>query len=256
MDLLFWPARGGQEHAADAVSRGEPKIHALKMRPPVAAEADGWADRVASILSLEGAAEGYAVAWGVGTGRLIEELAKASSRPVIAVDADPQKVFWLRQRMDAAGWYGPRVAAQVGDPDVFPFPPYLANLIVVETPATGRDRQFLQNLYRPCDLMGVWRVLRIPADRQKAFARAVATAGLPRAEVGRRGEFALLRRVGPLPGSANWTHQYADAANSSVSRDQLVKAPLGLLWFGGPRTTRFYPATAMGRLPRWLAAAC
>ena len=39
--------------------------------------------------------------------------------------------------------------------------------------------------------------------------------------------------MGALPGSADWTHNYADASNSVVSRDRLVKAPLGLLWFGG-----------------------
>ena len=54
----------------------------------------------------------------------------------------------------------------------------------------------------------------------------------------------LLARTGPLPGSAAWTHEHADAANTRVSRDRLVKAPLGLLWFGGPAHDGVLP---MGR---------
>ena len=57
---------------------------------------------------------------------------------------------------------------------------------------------------------------------------------------------ALLRRVGPLPGSANWTHQYADAANTCVSKDTRVKLPLGLLWFGGVSNAKILPRHGHG----------
>ena len=40
--------------------------------------------------------------------------------------------------------------------------------------------------------------------------------------------------TGALPGSADWTHEYGDASNTLMSQDELVKAPLGVLWFGGP----------------------
>ena len=55
-----------------------------------------------------------------------------------------------------------------------------------------------------------------------------------------------LFREGALPGAANWTHEHADAANTRVSKDQLVKAPLGVLWFGGPSQRR-HPAAARPR---------
>ena len=41
----------------------------------------------------------------------------------------------------------------------------------------------------------------------------------------------LLRRTGPVPGSADWTHQYGNVANTVCSKDQLAP-PLGILWFG------------------------
>jgi hypothetical protein len=60
----------------------------------------------------------------------------------------------------------------------------------------------------------------------------------------------LLLREGPLPGSADWTHEHADAANTRVSRDQLVKAPLGLLWFGGPTNEAILPRHGHGPQPQ------
>ncbi len=43
----------------------------------------------------------------------------------------------------------------------------------------------------------------------------------------------MLSRRGSLPGSADWTHEEADAANAGASQDRFLKAPLGLLWFDG-----------------------
>jgi hypothetical protein len=43
----------------------------------------------------------------------------------------------------------------------------------------------------------------------------------------------VLSKDGPLPGAANWTHQYGNVANTVKSDDELVKLPLGVLWFGG-----------------------
>ena len=54
----------------------------------------------------------------------------------------------------------------------------------------------------------------------------------------------------PLPGSADWTHEHADASNTRVSRDQLVKAPLGLLWFGGSSNEAILPRHGHGRCLR------
>src|SRR5262249_57756953 len=62
--------------------------------------------------------------------------------------------------------------------------------------------------------------------------------------------FALLTREGALPGSANWTHEHADASNSRVGRDTLVKAPLGILWFGGPSHDGILPRHGHGPQPQ------
>ncbi|MFH1739215.1 MAG: malectin domain-containing carbohydrate-binding protein, partial [bacterium] len=56
----------------------------------------------------------------------------------------------------------------------------------------------------------------------------------------------LLKREGPLPGSAEWTHQYGDVGNTVFSKDKLVKPPLGLLWFGGPSHSDVLPRHGHG----------
>ena len=53
-----------------------------------------------------------------------------------------------------------------------------------------------------------------------------------------------------MPGAASWTHQYADAGNSVVSKDKLVKPPFGLLWFGGPTNDEVLPRHGHGPNPQ------
>jgi len=66
----------------------------------------------------------------------------------------------------------------------------------------------------------------------------------------REGEWSILAREGALPDSADWTHQYADVANTVVSRDSRVRAPLGLLWFGGPPNAPILPRHGHGPTPQ------
>ena len=70
-----------------------------------------------------------------------------------------------------------------------------------------------------------------------------------RAQVKEADGAVLLTRVGPLPGAANWTHEHADAGNTRASRDSLVKAPLGVLWFGGVTHDGVLPRHGHGPQP-------
>ena len=56
----------------------------------------------------------------------------------------------------------------------------------------------------------------------------------------------MITRSGSLKGSDNWTHNYGDIANTIKSDDDLVKAPLGILWFGGNSNTRCAPRHGHG----------
>ncbi len=216
-----------------------------KSAPPF----DEWTRRARYIIGRTGVAEGYCLVWGIGTGRLVEKLARQSDLRIVVVDPDKDKIEALRRRLDEAGLYGARVAAHLGDPLSFSFPPYLASLIVSEDlQAAGIDtgKTFVQRIFYALRPYGGVACLPVPADKQDSFAKWVTAAKLQNAEITRVGDFALLKRVGPLPGSADWTHQYADAANTCVSKDKLVKTPLGLLWFGGSSNMTILPRHGHG----------
>ena len=53
-----------------------------------------------------------------------------------------------------------------------------------------------------------------------------------------------------FPGSGDWTHHNGDAANTVFSEEQLVRAPLGILWFGGPSNAEVLPRHGHGPAPQ------
>ncbi|MCP4454390.1 MAG: PQQ-binding-like beta-propeller repeat protein, partial [Planctomycetes bacterium] len=87
-----------------ATTPGEYEGGLLKLQT----QEDAWRDRVKEIRRAAGKSTGYALVWGVGTGRLIEELAIQTRMHIIAVDPDTKKVDALRRRLDSAGLYGSR----------------------------------------------------------------------------------------------------------------------------------------------------
>jgi len=191
---------------------------------------DRWGEAATAIIRRTGAEAGYALVLGMGTGRLAEELALQSALHVIAVEPDAEKADAFRRRLDQAGLYGERIAVQVADPLQFSLPPYLASLIVSEDlHAAGFDKAapaFLQTTFAALRPYGGTLCLELPADGHAAVEQATraAEASMAGARIEREGDLSLVVRAGPLPGAADYCGQ--------PNRDQLVRAPLGLLWFG------------------------
>jgi len=94
-----------------------------------------------------------------------------------------------------------------GDPADTPYPNRFADLVISQQSVTDGhrsvDRNETERLQRPCG--------------------GVACLG---------GRFFTKRTVrARQEGSADWTHQYADAANTFCSPDKLAKGPLRMVWF-------------------------
>ncbi|NQU20232.1 MAG: PQQ-binding-like beta-propeller repeat protein [Candidatus Nealsonbacteria bacterium] len=200
--------------------------------------------------------QGYCLVFGLETGDLAEAVVRNSNLDVIAVDPDPEKVGALRRRFDAAGLYGKRISVHVGDATTFRAPPYVAVLVASENlSAAGFDAAaenggaelFLRNLFYSVRPYGgvAWLPTANPQQKDAlvAFARKYAASGV---KITRAGVHYLLRRQGPLPGSAPWTHLYGNVAATVKSDDRLVKAPLGVLWFGGNTHTDILPRHSHG----------
>ncbi|MBN1458519.1 MAG: PQQ-binding-like beta-propeller repeat protein [Armatimonadetes bacterium] len=208
-----------------------------------------WMDRARQILDRTDVHEGYCLVLGIGTGRLAEELARQSDLRVIGLDPDAEKVETLRARLDAAGLYGRRIALLEGDVLSLPIAPYLASLIVSEDPAAsglGGDGDFVQRVFRLLRPYGGVACLRLAGEARENLLEEARTAPLENGAVREEGTFVVLTRVGALPGSGDWTHQYGDVANTVCSTDQVVKPPLGLLWFGGPSHVDVLPRHGHG----------
>ena len=203
------------------------------------------------MLQAAGNSDGYCLMFGLGPAGLAEGLAASWKGRVIVVDPDAGKVEAFRRRMDDAGLYGTRVVAHVGQPATYALPPYLAQLVVISDPrqpGLGEEGLLLRNVARTLHPYGGAAFWPLSAEILRRMADAAGLVGIQIRPVA--GQGALLVRPGGLPGAGEWTHQYADAANSVCSTDTLVRAPLGLLWYGGPPNDEVLPRHGHGPSPQ------
>jgi outer membrane protein assembly factor BamB len=120
-----------------------------------------------------------------------------------------------------------RVTIHQADPAAAPYANYCADLVV-----SGRSV-----------LEGMSAVPHRTAERLQRPCGGVACFGCP-------GAMQQSSR-GPLAGAGDWTHLYADAANTLCSGDSRLRGPLGLLWF---RDTDLFMPSRHGRGPAPLVA--
>ncbi len=179
-----------------------------EVRPePQPADASVYARAAEEILRKTGATKGYCVDLDCGDGSLARELALRSELRVIALTPDASLVERAREALAAEGLYGTRVTVLQADLADTRLPNRLANLIVSadsvlsgRRPSTSSERARLQRPYGGAICVGK------PGDM------SVTTSG-------------------PLAGAGEWTHQYASPGNLGASTDDIVRGPLGMLWF-------------------------
>ncbi len=198
--------------------------------PPVARET---ARRLLAGVEDKG---GHVLIFGTDDSGLADALLAESEMQLTVVEPEAAKVEALRREYDARGLYGKRVTFHEGDPVSFQAPPYIAPLVVIGGSMVERagEAAMMQAAYASVRPYG--GVLHVNGDLKPPVEKlegAVAADG-------------EVVRAGALPGAADWTHQYGDIGNTVKSDDARVRAPLGVLWFGGSSNLDVLPRHGHG----------
>ncbi len=175
-----------------------------------------------SLLKAVPVRKGYCLVAGLTDGALVEGLLASTELHIVAVDPSAKKVDRIRRKLDSQHLFAShRLEILVGDLAGGSWPPYFADLITTEysTNSPGRPESELLN---------------------KTILRSLRPYGGIAAV--REGEqWALSRRDAAPEGAADWPQEFCNQANTLASADELVKAPLGVLWYGGlAADARFY----------------
>lgn len=209
-------------------------------------------DDVAALVKDSGVKAGYALVLGTNSLPAATALLAQTEMDVILLEPSAEKCDVLRRELQRAGAYGKRLAVTEGSLATTPLPSYFASLII-GTDSTSLDggAPLWMNAYRVMHPYHGAAYLKLNDDAAGALHSAVAQFG-DRAVVKQAGLFTQLLRTGGVPGGGNWTHEHADAGNTRISHDQVVKAPLGVLWWGGSSHDGILPRHGHGPQPQVL----
>ncbi len=215
------------------------------------------ADRKRAIDLLTGpssrgaSAEGYAYWYGDLGSKTLEAICERSPFVQLAcIDQDTTRVHQFRRAVIEESGIRNVTAHQSAAAEFRP-PNYTGNMVFIAPKlALSADELTLKRIYesvRPFG--GALHLLTEPdatRDQREALVNRVRAMALEKGEVELTEHSVCVRRVGPLPGTADWTHQYGDIANTLKSNDARVKLPLGVLWFGGSSNMDVLPRHGHG----------
>ncbi len=203
------------------------------------------AELASSIIQKSGASAGYGMVYGGDNDDLIKALVDNSSMHIVVVEPDEEKVMTLRRTFDKAGIYGSRVSVINGDQNSSAFLQYIYDVVVINGSGySGEQVMKAFNSLRPYGGTAFF------TGAGNDFSRTVNSLALENGKLQIDNDFAMLTREGALPGSDQWTHQLGNASNRTYSDDELVKPPMGTLWFGGPSNLNALSRHHHGPIPQ------
>ena len=182
---------------------------------PRAAEAA--APDAAGVVRSAGVEAGLCVQLGCGDGSITAELARGRNLIVHALDPSRDAVQKARRHIESRGLYG-QASVDYSSLARLPYPDDLANVIVVDDPATHPSLEEVRRVLCPG---GVACLRGRPSELGKL------------GEVEERDGWCVFRK--PRPAAMDeWTHRAYDASGNCVSGDTAIR-PLGSLrWIAGP----------------------
>jgi len=165
---------------------------------------------------------GYALVIGPHGDQIAAELARRSALQVVVFEPNPKQADEMRRTLARSGLYG-RVAVHVGSPESLPYGDYLFNIAVIDLAGKKLDAKVI--------LAEAMRVVRPDGGVALAVNHSGA-ASKPWSALKDNGT-AIFRRPA-LPGAGEWSHLYADPANTVCSNDERIGTDVAIQWFGRP----------------------
>lgn len=197
-------------------------------------------------LLQHGQPEGYAFWFGrADSPQLAELIASSPFLQLAVVDDDEQRIHNLQVFLDQQNLLG-KITGHVGTPQSFRAPSYVAHMTFTTADLASDPHAVtaMWNSVRPYG--GTLTVVGADPAQRQAIARQWTSLKLEQARVNALDNVVIATREGALPGSADWTHQHGDIANTVKSDDARVRLPLGILWFGGSSNMDVLPRHGHG----------
>lgn len=193
---------------------------------------------------------GYALVWGIESGQLVETLLRETDWHIIVVENDNKLAQRWRRFFQDQRVYGDRIAIlednrftavkSRGLPDCF------ATYVASERPLDGLDSESLRSLLLRT-LRPYGGRMEVAGDERGTYSKS---SDQRQYVVRLVGDWTRIERPGSIPGTDDWSHQYGNAGQTGISRESLVRVPLGLLWFGGPSHDGILPRHGHGPSPQ------
>jgi len=196
----------------------------LKRAQEVASQATAPAPTTSAI-SDRVTAGGYVFLAGIPDEKLINELLTQKNIQIVALDTDVNQIGTLRRLYDDRGWSASEITFLNGSLAEIELPAYFAQLMIAEEPQpSGFDSfaQLVSKLYPSLRPYGGSLLLKCTDQIHASLAEEFK--GLSQARISRQDGYTVIEKAGALPGSSNYTGGWS-------SPDELVKAPVGVLWY-------------------------
>ena len=186
------------------------------------------------VLTHCGISKGVCIDYGCGQGRLAYEMAKRSDLRIVGFEQDPTYVQIARERLDQAGIYGNRVTVLQASLNNLTCRAFSANLVVSDRlVGEGICPGSASQVFRVLAPAGGLAILGQPSGTLTKAALEAWLTGLDYTVGQRFGLWARVERPA-LTGAGQWTHYYANVANTANSGESGLVSNMKLLWYGQP----------------------
>ena len=190
---------------------------------------------------------GYALVHGVGDAQLASQILRDTNFNLICMEEDSLIAAKTRDRFNEKAQYGKRIVVHKKQGNQLPYPDFMFNLICVDIEALNGKEPLLSEYYRllrPFGTLVIGGIMRT-GDSLALLHKPLADLVANSQDIDRKfhslkdQQWHVIKR-GKLPGSGQWSHQYADPGNTACSEDTRISGDLRLQWYGKPGPYRMF----------------